>query len=133
MKTKSIFQISSFIVVGCTAALVHLGVVIVLVRFFAWAPLWANPLAWLIAFCASFSGHWLLTFRNRRKRLGKSVIRFFTLSTAGFLINQLLYASLLDVSKLRFDVILALVLMLVAIATYFLSSWWAFADQSERN
>ena len=133
MKSKSVFQVSSFIIVGCSAAAVHLGVVIALVRVFAWAPLWANPLAWVIAFCVSFSGHWLLTFRARKKLLWAAVARFFAISAGGFLINQLLYAVILDVSNVRFDLILAVVLVLVAIATYFLSSVWAFADRSNRN
>lgn len=133
MKTHSISRVASFVLVGSCAAAVHLATVILLVKQFFWTPIWANPVAWLIAFGVSFSGHWLLTFKDRQKTLGGSFIKFFCLSAAGFLVNELLYATLLGITSIRFDIILAGVLVVVAIATYLLSSLWAFAGNSKQH
>ena len=131
MKTHSHSRVASFILVGSCAAAVHLATVILLVKQFSWNPILANPVAWLIAFGVSFSGHWWFTFKDRQKNLKDSFIRFFCLSAAGFLVNELLYATLLGITLIRFDIILAGVLVLVAIATYVLSSVWAFAGNSK--
>jgi hypothetical protein len=52
--------------------------------------------------------------------------RFFALSFAGFAINELAYATLLRWSPWRYDVLLAIVLVGVAVLTYLLSRRWAF-------
>ena len=110
-----------------------MATVILLVKQFLWVPIWANPVAWLIAFGVSFTGHWLLTFQDREKDLKASLMRFFCLSAAGFAINEGLYATLLGLTSIRFDVVLVVVLVLVAMATYFLSSVWAFEDNSKHG
>lgn len=131
MKTHSISRVTRFVLVGSCAAAVHLATVILLVKQFLWAPILANPVAWLVAFGVSFSGHWLLTFKDREKNLKASFMRFFCLSAAGFVINEGLYATLLGLTSIRFDVVLVIVLVLVAVATYFLSSVWAFVGKSK--
>jgi hypothetical protein len=52
--------------------------------------------------------------------------RFFGVSAAGFAINEFAYALLLQWSSWRYDFVLALVLVGVAVITYLLSSRWAF-------
>jgi putative flippase GtrA len=115
-----------FIAVGCAAAAVHLFVVIVLVSGWAWLPLVANVAGWLVAFVVSFSGHRLLTFRANDAPVWRAMRRFFGVSLAGFAANELTYAAFLHLSGLRYDLLLAIVLVLVAVMTYLLSSRWAF-------
>ena len=115
-----------FVAVGCAAALTHLGVVVVLVSRHGQLPLVANVVGWLVAFVVSFAGHWLLTFSAQRAPLWRAARRFFGVSAAGFATNEFAYALLLQWSSLRYDVILALVLIGVAVITYLLSSRWAF-------
>ena len=115
-----------FIGVGCAAALVHLGVVILLVSGRGLAPLVANVAGWLVAFMVSFSGHWLLTFRSLQAPLWRAARRFFGISMAGFGANELAYAALLNWTGLRYDVLLAAILLGIAVMTYLLSSRWAF-------
>ena len=129
MKTHSISRVIRFVLVGSCAAAVHLGIVMLLVKQFFWNPILANPVAWLIAFGVSFCGHWLLTFKDREKKIRSSFLRFFGVSAAGFLVNEVSYVMLLRTTSIGFDVILFFVLISVAIATYFLSSLWAFASK----
>jgi putative flippase GtrA len=119
-------RIATFIAVGATAAAVHLGVVVALVEAGAAAPLVANVAGWLVAFCVSFAGQHRLTFGDREASARQSAPRFFVLSAAGFAANEAAYAAALRFFPLRYDVALAIVLVLVAAMTYVLSSAWAF-------
>jgi putative flippase GtrA len=123
---KTAIRLACFIAVGCAAALTHLGLVVLLVSRHGQPPLVANVIGWLAAFVVSFAGHWLLTFRSQQAPLWRSARRFFGVSAAGFATNELAYAALLQWSSLRYDFVLALVLVGVAVITYWLSSRWAF-------
>jgi len=120
-----------FIAVGCAAAAVHLAVVVVLVSGLGQWPLVANVGGWMVAFLVSFSGHWLLTFEQRAP-WRRAARRFFTISLGGFLVNETTYAILLRWSGWRYDVLLAIVLVAVAVLTYLLSSRWAFLSTAPR-
>ena len=124
--SDSVVRVIWFIAVGCAAAATHLGVVILLVSGTGLAPLVANVIGWLAAFVVSFSGHWLLTFRTLRAPVWRAARRFFGISAAGFAVNELTYAVLLHWSGWRYDVVLAVILVGVAVITYLLSSRWAF-------
>jgi putative flippase GtrA len=120
-------RVAWFVVVGCTAAAVHLGTVVLLVSGFGWRPLVANVLAWLVAFCVSFSGHWHLTFPRSGSPLARAAKRFFLISFAGFAVNEAMYAVLLRLAGTQwYAVVLFFVLLAVAVITYLLSSRWAF-------
>lgn len=119
-------RIATFIVVGATAAAVHLGVVVALVEMAAVPPLAANVGGWLVAFLVSFAGQHRLTFGDRSAPMRQAAARFFALSAAGFAVNELAYALVLRYSAARYDIALALVLVGVAVVTYVLSSGWAF-------
>jgi putative flippase GtrA len=123
---------AAFIAVGCVAAAVHLGVVTALVDAAAWAPLWANPVGWLVAFGASFSGHRAFSFRAQAAPLGRSAWRFFGVSAAGFAINEGAYALLLRHGTLGYQWALAVVLVAVAVLTYLVSRYWAFVGTPKR-
>lgn len=119
-------RIASFIAVGCTSAAVHLGVVMVLVSGLGQLPLVANVAGWIIAYFVSLTGHRLLTFRSQRAPWLQAARRFFGVSAAGFGANEVAYAALLHWSGVRYDVLLAFVLVAVAVITYMVSSRWAF-------
>lgn len=119
-------RIWRFVVVGCTAAAIHWSVVVALVSQWDWPPLLANVAGWLVAFAASFSGHHLVTFRGHLTPWTSSALRFFGISAGGFMVNELAYAWLIHWSAMRYDVLLAGVLVAVAGATYWLSLRWAF-------
>ena len=120
-------QVAWFIAVGCAAAAVHLVTVMVLVSGLGWQPLLANVVAWLLAFCVSFAGHWHLTFPKSGAPLARAATRFLAISLGGFVINEAMYAVLLHLAGTRwYAVILFFVLLAVAVITWLLSSRWAF-------
>lgn len=119
-------RLAWFIVVGSLAAAVHWSVVVGLVRLADWPPLLANVIGWMVAFAVSFSGHHHLSFRAHGVRPGLSALRFFAVSFSGFVVNETAYALLMHWSDLRFDLLLAGVLVAVAGATYWLSRHWVF-------
>jgi putative flippase GtrA len=120
-------RIAWFVVVGCAAAAVHLGTVTLLVSWFDWPPLIANVVAWLVAFCVSFAGHWRLTFPHSGSPMLRAIRRFFLISLAGFVTNEAMYALLLHTFGERWYLpTLFFVLLAVAVITWLLSSRWAF-------
>ena len=119
-------RLARFIAVGCAAAAVHFGVVMLLVEHRIAPPLAANVVGWLVAFVVSFAGQHRVTFRDRSAPLLRAARRFFAISAAGFAANEAAYGLLLHVSAIRYDVALAIVLVAVAVMTYVLSSRWAF-------
>ena len=116
-----------FIAVGSAAALVHLLTVVLLVEKMLLAPLVANVGGWMCAFGVSYGGHRLLTFADHDAPVLQSARRFFLLSAAGFAINESAYAVLLHSSQVPYYLLLAIILVGVAVATYLLSRHWAFA------
>jgi putative flippase GtrA len=119
-------RLSWFVAVGCTAAAVHFGVVVALVELLALPALLANVAGWAVAFIVSFCGQWLLTFRGMGAPWQQALRRFFLVSLGGFAANEAAYALLLHFSTLRYDLLLGVVLVGVAVMTYLLSSRWAF-------
>lgn len=123
---KIISQLFWFVAVGCTAAATHWLVVVGVVNTLGLPPLAANFIGWLVAFCVSFWGHYQLTFKQQHASLGKAARRFFAVSALGFAVNELAYATLLQTTSLRYDVLLALILIGIAGLTFILGRFWAF-------
>lgn len=123
-------QLFWFVVVGSLAALTHLGVVMMLVETTGMSPLWANVGGWMVAFLVSFGGHYQLTFSNGGKLFWPALRRFWLISLGGFLVNQAAYAWLLRLAGWNYVLLLAGVLVGVAVGTFVLSRWWAFAHKS---
>lgn len=119
-------QIAWFVAVGCAAAATHWLVVVLLVSVNNLAPLLANFIGWLVAFCVSFTGHYFLTFRQHAAPMVRAALRFFGVSALGFAVNELAYAWLLQYTTLRYDVLLALILITLAVMTFVLGRYWAF-------
>jgi putative flippase GtrA len=122
-------QVFWFGVVGVSAMLVHLGTVSLL--FVPWGihPLAANVLGFLIAFQVSHAGHRAFTFTASTASASHTRLRFFGVAVGSFLINEALYAALLQFTPLDYRLALAIVLVVVAALTFFLARNWAFASQ----
>ncbi|AUT46003.1 GtrA family protein [Achromobacter sp. AONIH1] len=119
-------QLVFFVAVGCAAAATHWAVAVGCVELAAAAPLVANLVGWLVAFAVSFIGHYRLTFRHSRIPWTIAIRRFFLVSAAGFLVNESAYAWLLHATAVRYDVLLALILIGLAVLTFVVSRLWAF-------
>lgn len=121
-----------FVAVGCVSTAVHWAVVVALVSHAGLRPLVANVAGWLAAMTVSFSGHHSLTFRGHGAPLVRSAPRFLAVSASAFAVNETAYALLLQASRLRYDILLAGVLLAVAVATYLLSRHWVFLSNPTR-
>lgn len=119
-------QIGWFVIVGCAAAATHWVVAVACVAVAGLAPLLGNVIGWLVAFGVSFTGHYRLTFRHQHAPLARAAIRFFMVSALGFGINEISYAILLHTTHIRYDILLALVLVGIAGMTFILGRYWAF-------
>ncbi|GAC1606922.1 MAG: hypothetical protein NVS3B2_15190 [Ramlibacter sp.] len=126
----SVRRLGWFVAVGTLAAGVHLATVVALVRYSGWSPAVANVAGWLVAFICSFFGHHSTTFSDAAAPLGRAARRFFAVSALGFVVNQLAYVLLLELTFLRYDIALALVLVGIAVMTYVLGRRWAFRPAS---
>ena len=122
-----------FVAVGCAAAATHWLVAVACVDGLGFSPLIANLIGWLVAFIVSFSGHYWLTFRHQAKALLVSLRRFFLVSASGFAINELSYAWLLTATAIRYDILLAIILVAIAFLTFLLSRLWAFRHRPARS
>jgi putative flippase GtrA len=131
-RSRSQGRVAWFVAVGCVAAAVHWSVVVALVSQLGARPLVANVFGWLVALVVSFSGHHRLTFREHGSPVVRSAARFVAVSAGGFAVNETAYALLLQASRLRYDVLLAGVLLAVAVATYLLSRHWVFLRSPTR-
>lgn len=121
-------QLVWFVLVGCSAAATHWMAVVLLVSGARMEPLAANVLGWLLAFGVSFGGHYLLTFRHQQAPPARAALRFFGVSALGFAVNEAAYAWLLHATTLRYDILLAGVLVAVAFMTFILGKFWAFSS-----
>lgn len=119
-------RVLMFIAVGVAAAAVHFALVLALAELWHWPPLLANPAGWALAFVVSYSGHRSLTFADTRAPLARSVRRFLVVSASGFVVNQSVYALLLEQGGMEYRVALAVALIVVAVLTFMASRWWAF-------
>ncbi|MBN1684681.1 MAG: GtrA family protein [Gammaproteobacteria bacterium] len=119
-------QLIRFGIVGCIAAMVNMLIVILLVEQFAWHPLVANILAFLIAFQVSYFGHCYWSFSNRTVCHKHSVPRFLIVAIVSFILNEGLFYLFLTVLNLYYVLALFLVLIIVPTFTFINSKWWAF-------
>lgn len=115
-----------FAAVGSGAALIHLGGVLLLVECFAYPPLKANVAAFIAAFIAGHIGHRRFTFAAQRG-FGQSLWRWGMVSSTGFVCNQYLYWLALRLfPRIHYELLLALVTLLIAALSYGLGKFWAF-------
>lgn len=122
-------QLGWFVATGCAAALTHWLVAVLCVSSLAMPPLLANVAGWLVAFIVSFLGHYHFTFKQQRGPWAGAAQRFFLVSALGFCINELAYAYLLHVTTIRYDILLAMILIALAVLTFILGRFWAFRRQ----
>ena len=123
--TNFIPQPLRFTFVGGCAAVIHFMTVFFLVETFSLAPLLSNVFAFLIAFSVSFSGQRFFTFAHSSVSLKSSFIKFFTIALIAFLLNEVLFFLLLSLFQMNYQLALVIVLLIVAIGTYFSSKHWA--------
>ncbi|WP_019898290.1 GtrA family protein [Methylotenera mobilis] len=119
-------SISWFAVIGVLAAGVHYVVAVSLELTHVLNAIYANTAGFLCAFPMSYFGHRKLSFSGQISSHLHAFPRFFIVALFGFLANQLLVINAIYFTSVPFWLVLGVVMVIVAVSTYFLSRYWAF-------
>jgi putative flippase GtrA len=119
-------SVTWFTLVGIAAALTHYVVAVVLESVFNAVPAKANILGFICAFPVSYFGHRRFSFASHNTQHRQALPKFLLIAVGGFLVNQTLVLLLLRFTALPFWLVLGVVMVVVALSTYFLSRFWAF-------
>lgn len=115
-----------FTAIGALAALVHYVTAVSLEANTSLTPAWANVSGFLLAFPVSYVGHQKLSFAAHQTPHQHALPRFLVIACVGFLVNQFLLLSSIGMFGIPFWLALGIVMVVVAVATYLLSCYWAF-------
>ena len=118
-----------FGLVGGAATAVHLFCGLTLIQF-GLAPLWANAIAFLIAFMISFLGHFAYSFSDQRIDLLTSLMRFALIAISGFALNEAFLLMLVTQISVVPALALGVTTATAAVFTFYLSRTWAFRMQA---
>lgn len=118
------WPVARFFVVGAGATAVHVVVALVL-NAFGLTPLWANFLAFLLAFIPSYLCNWGWTF-ERAAAFQPSIIRFYALSLGCFALNQTIVYVVTGWAGYPFWMALACIVATTPIISFVASKVWAF-------
>lgn len=113
-----------FLAVGGGAAATHGAVLAALAQIIR--PELANAIGFLVAFSVSFVGHSRLTFPNPAAPAGQGLFRFAMTSLAGFVLNEVVFATLHAVLGWTVGWSWLFATGITAVQTFCLGKWWAF-------
>jgi putative flippase GtrA len=116
-----------FLIVGGCAAATHYLVTLGVDWATGIAPAWSNLVGFVCAFPISYLGHRNLSFAGTQAPHRQALPRLLAVSCTAFVGNQLMLAALLRFTPLPLWVALAIVLVFVALSTWLLGRYWAFA------
>jgi putative flippase GtrA len=119
-------QLIRFGTIGLIALSIHLLTVMMMVETWKIPPLGANVLGFFLAFQISYWGHCKWTFSAQPLSHQQTMGRLFLVSFSGFILNESLYAGLLNLTTLPYDIALFIVLVLISTLTFVLSKFWVF-------
>lgn len=122
---REIITAARFGLVGLLSTAVHIAIVWLLLTLASVGPILANTLAFLAAFCISFIGNYLWTFRSPGSPR-RAIFRFFVIAVSAFVVNTLILAFL--VHKAWFLPVTSAILSasLVPTITFLASRLWCF-------
>ena len=122
----SLAQLVSFCAIGALAAAAHFLGTLLCVERLHLLPLVGNAGGYLMGLATSYAGQSRLTFR-RSRRDREPWVKFVVTSLSGFALNTVLFATLLRFTSIDYRAALAMVLVLVAVFTFFVMDRWVFA------
>ncbi|PJE79448.1 hypothetical protein CI610_01579 [invertebrate metagenome] len=119
-------RIIKFLIVGATAACVHLCVLAFFVNIVELSSYLGNAIAFMVAFFVSYQGQSRWTFNDQSHGTFASAFRFLVVQLlCSFVLNQGGYAILLTF-HIHYLLASFIVLATVPVVTYLLSKYWAF-------
>jgi putative flippase GtrA len=119
-----------FLIVGGCAAATHYFVTLGVDWATGITPAWSNLIGFLCAFPVSYSGHRRWSFAGTQAPHRKALPKLFAVSCTAFVGNQIMLAALLRWTSLPLWIALGIVLVFVAMSTFVLGRYWAFAHKA---
>lgn len=126
LSRPDVTQIIRFGVIGAAATVVHMSVAFVLYYGLDFAPLMANPIAFLIAWCVSYTGQFKWTFKDSGAQHKSSAPKFFAVSVLSLVLSQIVVWFTAQYLGLPFYLAMICVVLSVPIVTFLLSKFWVF-------
>ncbi|EGK71830.1 GtrA-like protein [Methyloversatilis universalis FAM5] len=117
-----------FLIVGGCAAATHYFVTLGVDWATSIAPAWSNLIGFLCAFPVSYLGHRNLSFAGTKAPHRTALPKLMAVSGTAFVGNQIMLAALLEYTPLPLWLALGIVLVFVALSTWLLGRYWAFAQ-----
>lgn len=114
-----------FLIVGVFAAIIHLGLVVILVELLAFKPLLANIFGFACAFQASYWGHATFTFQGHSATHLRATLKLLTLQLINLMINEYLFYFFLSL-HIPYALALFLVLAIMPVFTFTISKYFIF-------
>lgn len=118
-----------FLIVGGCAAATHYLVTLSVDWATGIDPAWSNLIGFLCAFPISYTGHRRWSFSGTQASHRQALPRLFAVSGTSFIGNQIMLAALLHYTPLPLWAALGIVLVFVALSTFILGRYWAFAHR----
>jgi len=125
-----VFTVLKSLSVGLAATTVHLLVALLLVAYYDIYPILANFIAFLCAFMVSFLGHFHWTFNSTIEQ-HVALIKFFTVTSSAFGINNLLLVVLLSQTSLPKELAVVIAAMVIPLVTFISSRLWVFNERRD--
>lgn len=114
-----------FILIGALAAGSHLSVVIGLVHYRAWTPLYANLMGFYSASWLSYIGHRYWTFQHKHAAK-QAYWKFLLVAGLGGLLSELMLYELHHVAALHYIIAIIITWAFIPPLTYALTNYWVF-------
>ncbi|WP_026147785.1 GtrA family protein [Robiginitomaculum antarcticum] len=119
-------ELIQFIIVGVIATIVHMGVAFSLHYGFLVSPFNANLFAFSVAWCASYAGQFMWTFKDSGAAHKKAAPKFLLVSILSLILNQVIVWLIAERLELPFYIAVFVVVFSVPLVTYTLSKFWVF-------
>ncbi|MES2218329.1 MAG: GtrA family protein [Pseudomonadota bacterium] len=128
LKIEFVKQVIRFVLIGSTAAMVNFSIVIALVESGLLSPLYANIIAFSIAFQVSYFGHRYWTFNRTVNTHKIAVPRLLLISGSSFIANEGIFYIFLNVFQLPYILALFLTLTVLPIVSFTFNKLWVFQE-----
>ena len=129
LNLKEFWMMVRFGIVGVVATFIHMSAASGLVHFEIAGVFPANLIAYLIAFCVAFSGHFLWSFRAEGQ-FTQALWRYFIISASSFAVNNVVLLGLVSSGVLSKVMSVLIAAAIVPGISYVASRFWGFRQPS---
>ncbi len=120
-----------FGVVGLIATPIHVAIFVLLIETTGMHPSYANALAFVVAFSASFLGHLHWTFavpgNSTRRPWGRPLLKFVVVALFGFALNAFAVYIVVDVLSAPYLYAAVFMVTVTPGSVFLLSKLWVFS------